>query len=251
MTYSQFLLVFVVPLLGLEIFFYRRSRDVLKPYFNRGIFLLAALAMVYTTPWDNYLVHSGVWTYDDSRVLGRIGYVPIEEYCFFVLQSYLTGLWCFFMQKRIAVISPPHVGKNVAYWTGIIFLLGLLGLGIVSARSESGRYMSLILLWATPVALMQWMIGGRTLVRNWRLYSVCLVPPTLYLWIIDAYAIANGVWSISTTQTVGLNIGIMPLEEMLFFLMTNVMLCQGLILFIALRSEYPQVYARLKLKAVA
>lgn len=251
MTYSQFLLVFIVPPLLFLIVSYLRTEDPLKPYFNRGILLLALMALIYTTPWDNYLVKSGVWTYEDARVLGRIGYVPIEEYCFFILQSCLTGLWCFFTQGSIAIRSLENKGEcGFGYLMGIIFWLVTFGVGVFAWGSESTRYLSLILVWATPVALMQWAIGGRALIRNWRLYLTSLVPPTLYLWAVDAYAIGNGVWSISTTQTIGWEIGNLPIEEAAFFLMTNVMLCQGLILFVALRSEFLQICARLKLKAV-
>lgn len=51
------------------------------------------IALIYTTPWDNYLVASGVWFYDPARVWNIIlGWVPLEEYIFFILQTILTGL---------------------------------------------------------------------------------------------------------------------------------------------------------------
>jgi lycopene cyclase domain-containing protein len=47
--------------------------------------ILATVAFVWTTPWDNYLVKSGVWGYgNNDRVLYVIGFVPVEEYCFFI-----------------------------------------------------------------------------------------------------------------------------------------------------------------------
>ena len=35
--------------------------------------VLAIVALVYTTPWDNYLVKNGVWWYPSNRVLAVIG----------------------------------------------------------------------------------------------------------------------------------------------------------------------------------
>ena len=56
--------------------------------------LLVLIAVAYTTPWDNYLVATNVWWYDESLVTGlKLGWVPIEEYTFFVLQTLMTGLW--------------------------------------------------------------------------------------------------------------------------------------------------------------
>ena len=59
------------------------------------------LAVVYTTPWDNYLVATGVWYYDPQLVSGIVlGWVPIEEYTFFVLQTILTSLVLLFVARR-------------------------------------------------------------------------------------------------------------------------------------------------------
>lgn len=91
MSYTQLLILFVcIPLSLLAWRLRRRLRrvDVVM------LVALAAIAVVYTTPWDNYLVATGVWYYDPRLVLNRtIGYVPVEEYAFFILQAFLTGLF--------------------------------------------------------------------------------------------------------------------------------------------------------------
>src|ERR671919_519557 len=70
-----------------------------------GIAIHILLAVVYTTPWDNYLVATGVWYYNPELVTGIVlGYVPIEEYTFFVLETILSGLWWSFLARRLA---PP------------------------------------------------------------------------------------------------------------------------------------------------
>ncbi|MBN8501714.1 MAG: lycopene cyclase domain-containing protein, partial [Sphingomonadales bacterium] len=57
------------------------------------ILVQVVIAVVYTTPWDNYLVATRVWWYNPGLVTGFvIGYVPIEEYTFFVLQTVLMPL---------------------------------------------------------------------------------------------------------------------------------------------------------------
>ncbi len=61
------------------------------------------VALAYTTPWDNYLVATGVWYYDPARVWNIVlGYVPLEEYLFFVLQVTLTGLITLWLIRRRA-----------------------------------------------------------------------------------------------------------------------------------------------------
>ncbi len=112
MTYFEILLIFILPpLVVLAIFvpadlwrlLLRRERPssrILLPYWS--VALLVLIALVYTTPWDNYLVATYVWWYDPDLVTGlTIGYVPIEEYTFFIVQSLLTGLWTLAILRRI------------------------------------------------------------------------------------------------------------------------------------------------------
>jgi lycopene cyclase domain-containing protein len=70
-----------------------------------GLILLPLAALIWTTPWDNYLVASGVWRYDSTKVWNVIlGYVPLEEYMFFVLLSlgvgFVTVLVLRLMEKK-------------------------------------------------------------------------------------------------------------------------------------------------------
>ncbi|MEO1270821.1 MAG: lycopene cyclase domain-containing protein, partial [Myxococcota bacterium] len=59
-----------------------------------------------------------------------------------------------------------------------------------------------------------------------------IIPPTIYLCLLDGIALRHQVWSISETHTTGLMVGPLPIEEVLFFLITNILVIQGLALFI-------------------
>jgi len=68
-------------------------RGHLTRRYVRTVGLMALIAALYATPWDNLIVAQGVWSYDPHRVAGIIlGWVPLEEYLFFLLQPMLTGL---------------------------------------------------------------------------------------------------------------------------------------------------------------
>ena len=95
MTYGEVLAVYVVPVLAAvfiaNVWLDGRRRGP-RPWW--AVAGLALVALIYTTPWDNYLVATGVWWYDPRLVSGlTLGWVPAEEYCFFILQTLLTGLW--------------------------------------------------------------------------------------------------------------------------------------------------------------
>jgi lycopene beta-cyclase len=98
MSYSLFLILFIcLPMVG----FFFLLRGKIYSIHLKHIAVVALIALVYTTPWDNYLVATGVWHYDPKLVLNiTIGYVPIEEYSFFVLQTFLTGAFVYWLWSR-------------------------------------------------------------------------------------------------------------------------------------------------------
>lgn len=247
MTYAQYHLAFIVPVLALLLLTTARRRGPLAGVLNaddrwtRGWLLgLVLVAFTYTTPWDNYLVFKEIWSYPPERVLGRLGYVPYEEYAFFILQTVITGLWTLWLLRRESHISTP--AAPVVRWGGAAFLLAISLFGVWCLQQESTFYLGLILAWAYPVLAGQWAFGGDLVLSNARLFLLATLPPTLYLWLTDAYAIYDGIWHISERYTVGLYVGPLPLEEMLFFLTTNLLVVTGLLLF--LHPESGQRLAR-------
>lgn len=232
MTYWQFHVVFMLPALALAAFLPPRPLDGATRR-TRVLFLglIALIAFVYTTPWDNYLVYRGVWSYGTERVLGVIGYVPIEEYVFFLLQPLLTGLVFYRLLDRSAGVVQPVA----SWWPNLLGGLGgvaLGGAGYVAMQAESGLYMGLILVWAAPVLAGQWAYAGRAIWARWRPCLMGILIPTLYLWAADRIAIGLGVWEIAERYTVGWFLVGLPVEEALFFLVTNILVVQGLVLFL-------------------
>ena len=249
MTYFSFLGLFlVIPIaimLGLTWWDARQGRQLPRRFANYSpwaiLSLHLALALAYTTPWDNYLVATSVWWYDPAKVAGIIlGYVPIEEYTFFILQPILTGLWLLFWLRR----QPDMVRsgwENGRLRTTALIILGLLWLGmslILAAGWQPGTYLVLILAWALPPIMLQVGFGGDILWQHRRIVLVGLVPVTLFLAAADALAIADGIWTIDPQQTLNWLIGgILPFEEFLFFLITNVLIVFGMTLFLAAESQ--------------
>ncbi len=91
-------------------------------------------------------------------------------------------------------------------------------------------YLLFELVWAAPVIGLQWLAGPRTLWASRRLLLLAIGAATAYLSLADAFAIANGIWRINPLLTLPLRLGPLPLEEALFFLVTNVMVVQSIVL---------------------
>jgi lycopene cyclase domain-containing protein len=62
--------------------------------------------------------------------------------------------------------------------------------------------------------------------------------PTLYLWVIDRIAIGNGIWRISDAYTTGIQLFGLPIEEATFFLVTNLLVVQGISLLLLLKIPH-------------
>ncbi|GAB4479129.1 MAG: lycopene cyclase domain-containing protein [Anaerolineae bacterium] len=257
MTYFGFLLRFLVPpiiVLALLVYRDRRAGRAMPPGL-RGrapLIVLAAhvlVALIYTTPWDNYLVATGVWWYNPELVTGvTIGWVPIEEYTFFILQPIMTGLLLIWLAPRLA---PPSaaVRPDRALRLGVTLTLGILWAAMVVMLVigwRPGTYLALILAWALPPIMLQTGFGADTLWHHRRLVLSTLALAIGYLAIADAVAINAGTWTISPEQTVGVLLGgILPLEELVFFIITNVLLTFGMTLVMAVESQRRVVGLRL------
>ena len=101
----------------------------------------------------------------------------------------------------------------------------------------SGRtaYLVHLLAWALPLVALQlgvlvWRYRARTpaILR-------AVVPPALgvTVWLVaaDQLAIRAGVWEFGPGKHLGIYLGAVPVEEALFFLLTNLLVVLGLALF--------------------
>ena len=252
MTYAQFLLIFLgIPLLLLGQLTWRDAR--------RGRTLPASLqswpampvvaahlmvAVLYTTPWDNYLVATGVWWYDAKLVAGIVlGWVPLEEYIFFVLQTLTTSLWVLWLARRLTQAPSPeavaprqaiHIRRIAASSVAVLWLMAVVSLAVAW---RPATYLALILAWALPPVLFQLAFGGDILWRHRRPAVWAIATATLYLSLADSLAISGGIWTIAPEQSTGLFLGALPLEEFLFFLLTNTLVVFGVILVLAQESR--------------
>lgn len=229
LRYGDVLGLFVLPpLLALAA---RRSWRT-RPRRDAAAAAVAALALTYTTPWDNALVARGVWTYGPERVAARLGYVPLEEYLFFVAQPLLVALWLYAWEDAWRPAVDPPRGPRAARALGALVGVALTAGGAVAAAHPRGTYTAWILLWAGPVLTAQWAYGGAVLAAHWRHLLVGAGVPTLYLWAVDALAIRAGVWRLPSPTRSGWALAGLPVEEALFFLLTCVLVVQGVLLIL-------------------
>jgi lycopene cyclase domain-containing protein len=249
MTYFGFLIRFLaVPVAILAVVAYldgRRQRALPSNLacwpFAGAVALHVGVALLYTTPWDNYLVATGVWYYDPALVTGiTLGWVPIEEYTFFVVQTILAGLWILFLARRLSLAGPfAPLGSR---WRVVPLLLllsaWLASLVVLFAGWAPATYLGLELAWALFPIGIQVAFGGDILRRYGRLVLLSILGMTAYLSAADYLAIGSGTWAISPGQSLGFLLGgVLPLEEVVFFLLTNTLIAFGVVLVISQEGQ--------------
>jgi lycopene cyclase domain-containing protein len=239
-TYAQFLLLFLAgPIAALSVARRRARRGPDTAGTARVVGLITLAALLYTTPWDNYLVWRGVWTYGADRVVGTVGYVPVEEYVFFLLQPVLVGL----LYLRLRAVdppapSPPPRGFRPAL-VGSWLLVAAAGVAMLVSGAPRLLYLGLILAWAAPVLAGMSVLGAAHVWTERRPALMTLAAASVYLWIADRTAIALGIWDISDRYSLGLDPLGLPVEEAVFFSLTTWLCVQGLAMLLPERAPVP------------
>lgn len=99
-------------------------------------------------------------------------------------------------------------------------------------------YLTHLLLWALPVILLQWVALARHYKERTGAVLRAVLPPAFlvggYLAAADHLAISAGIWNFGEGKHLGVYVGAVPLEEVLFFVLTSVLVSLGLALFTAL-----------------
>ncbi|MBI2759323.1 MAG: lycopene cyclase domain-containing protein [Chloroflexi bacterium] len=245
MTYFGFLLGFLfIPILvflAITLWDNKNNKPIIGFKNGRAVWtaigIHVLLAVVYTTPWDNYLVATGVWYYNPKLVTGIVfGYVPIEEYTFFVAETIFSGLWWWFLARRLSSpITEFKLSKKlIAIASGILILIWIVFTYLFFSDNQPIMYLSITLFWALPAILPQLLFGADILWHYRKLVALAILVPGTYLSLMDIVALKATTWSISPTHTTGiLFFGILPLEEVVFFFITNVLIVFGMTLLLA------------------
>jgi lycopene cyclase domain-containing protein len=237
MTYLSFLLIFVILpgfVLAVTGYFFRKenqSRQLLQRHWL-GAAILAVIAVVWTTPWDNAIVTRGVWSYDVDRIIGTIGVVPIEEYIFMIMMTFANAAWILWIMPKEGV-QASQWKTSQAKSRGLIISFATFGFiaGFVLLQFEPFTYLGAILVWFIPPLAVQGCFDPKLLKQYRARVCAATIVPALYFSIVDAYAIRDGIWMIHSQTQSGLKLFGLPAEEAVFFLTTSWLIAQGLFLW--------------------
>lgn len=124
--------------------------------------------MVATTPWDSYLIRTGIWTYPPNVILGPTLFrIPAEELFFFVIQTYNTSLLYLLLSKPtfhpvyLRGQGPLCNGDTMwkSRWIGLFAIVsGIVAGATLVLEGGTGLYLGLIVVWAGPFIALLWYV---------------------------------------------------------------------------------------------
>ena len=92
---------------------------------------------------------TGVWWYDPALVTGIVlGWVPLEEYTFFVLQPILIGLWLIWLARRLPVAPDGGSVRARVNSVAVVAVVWFAALIMLISGWKPGTYLALELAWA-------------------------------------------------------------------------------------------------------
>lgn len=209
-------------------------RPLLGQFDKIKIVSLLTLALIYTTPWDNYIIYCKAWWYRKDAVIGTIGLVPIEEYMFFIIQTIFTTLWTMLCTRWTMNSLNLRKPSNrmiflIKRYIVITTLTTLIVSGWIYGSPKSKLfYLTAIAWWAFPIITYIWFVTGHYITQNFTPILLSIIVPSIYLCYIDIIALRDGVWHINEATSLEiLFFNDLPLEEIVFFFVTNIIVVFG------------------------
>jgi len=230
MTYFSFLLLFLLPVLGVTFFFFLKTRGASK-FRIKGMVILVFIAVFYTTPWDSFIIKNGIWFYDQNKIIGTILRIPIEEYFFMMIQTLIASMLYCINQKNLKTIYFSFSPRYLILFS-ILFLCGFQMIKI-----ENLKYFGYLITWASVPLAIQWIVGSKQLINSIKYWVLPFFLFSIYLSFIDCIAIKNNIWTIAQETSCGLLVFGLPVEEIVFFLATNLLVFQGMALWDILKHD--------------
>jgi lycopene cyclase domain-containing protein len=236
MTYGQFHWIINAPFLLLC--FVLAGGAFWSPQILGPAAVILLVVVVFTSPWDNFAVAKGIWGFPRNRYRFSVGYLPIEEYLFFIWESLQAMALTVFFLNVLGPFSSIDTDWSLTslpffICLGVTFgLWAVLGLtwGRGKGRSKA-HYAWHLIYWFAPIFALHWLVGWNILLPRWPVVVLVTLVVGTVLSVADFWAVRKGIWFFDEKQITGHKIrGLLPWEEVAFFYLTALIVSQSLII---------------------
>ena len=184
----------------------------------RYLFPAMALTMLVFIPWDMLKTDLAVWGFNPRYLSGfYIGNLPIEEWIFFIAIPYA----CLFTYHSLNyLVKADFIGRYAGRITLVLGLL-LLVTGILNAGK---LYTSITFISTGSFLLLHYfVIRAGYMGRFYLMYLVTLLPFFIVNGILTGSFIPGEVVFYDDSQNLGIRLGTIPVEDMVYGLLLLLM----------------------------
>ena len=86
--------------------------------------------------------------------------------------------------------------------------------------------------WTVPLLALQWAVGWKVFRRNLRALFLPATVGGAFFSVIDQVAVKSGLWFFDPAQITGWHVGLLPVEEILFFFLTSLLVTHSFVLLL-------------------
>lgn len=140
-----------------------------------------------------------------------------------------------------------RMGKGLSNKIGLAAIIGVISV-LLNTSNPSYFYLKTIMVYYLAFISIQVILGMRQILMSKAMgrLALAIAIPTLFYWITDGIAINTGTWSITERTSTGNKLfDTLPIEEAVFFAITNIVIVQGLYL---VELNYDLQFGRLNTK---
>ena len=220
------------------------ARPEVRQFGYTMMLIVSLIAVVYCVAgWDRILYQTGV--YSCSNTFMTLLSIPIEEWVWCVDHTFLAGLWV----MSIWISRPvPQTRRSARVGFRVAAALTCLAVSYygytIKIRDKSHFYLGLTLQHTFPILAIQFVMSGHIYLQCPRECILGVLGPSIYVIIIDVYAIIKGIWSSSDKFTTGLNVFGIKIEYIVVYTLTSLLASQALVGFIRFGEIYHDVRKR-------
>ena len=182
------------------------------------LFPAMLLTMVLFIPWDMVKTYLEVWGFNPRYLLGiYIGNLPLEEWMFFIAIPYA----CLFTYHSLNyLVKKDYLGEYADRIT-LVLAIVLLVIGIFN----TGRLYTSVTFISTGVFLLfhRFVVKGDYMGRFYLMYLVTLFPFFIVNGLLTGSFIPEEVVFYDDSQNLGIRLGTIPIEDMVYGLLMLLM----------------------------
>jgi len=182
------------------------------------LFPAMLLTMLVFIPWDMLKTDLAVWGFNPRYLLGfYIGNLPVEEWMFFIAIPYA----CLFTYHSLNfLVKKDYLGKYADEITLVLAIL-LLIIGLLN----TGKLYTSVTFISTGGFLFfhRFVLRGTYMGRFYLMYLVTLIPFFIVNGLLTGSFIPEEVVYYDNAQNLGIRIGTIPVEDMVYGLLMLLM----------------------------